>query len=203
MNTTRTTSEKIKECFKNDRFIWEFSSTIGTIGLGALFHFTYEWSNKSPAVAWFSATNESVWEHEKLLYFPSILFTSGMLIYQHACCPTTNALSTLHNMKTQDILFSRIIGLLCALVFIPVIFYIYTLGGQEGKSIPIVDIITFLIAAVLVSVISWFIQKAISPTKWYTFFGIFLAIVLIGLFTIFSYIPPSTTGLFFPYTETH
>jgi len=176
--------------FKNDRFVWEFSSAIGTVALGSLFHFTYEWSGNSPAVAWFSATNESVWEHLKLLYFPSLLFTSGMLIYQSA---------SQSDMKTQDILFSRFMALLCGLVFIPIIFYTYTLGGQEGKSIPGVDIATFIIACVLVSIFSWFIQKAISPKKWYEFFGILLVIVMIGLFTVFSYNPPSDNGLWFAY----
>lgn len=189
-----------KNLFKNDRFIWEFSSAVGTIGLGSLFHFVYDWSNKSPAVAWFAATNESVWEHEKLLYFPSVLFTAGMIIYQNTCCPSTNT-STVHNMSTQDILFSRIIGLLCGLFFIPIIFYSYTAGGKEDKSIPAVDIITFIIAAIIVSVASWFIQKAILPTKWYTFFGLALLVVLIGLFTIFSYDPPSQTGPWFPYSD--
>jgi len=177
--------------FKNDRFIWEFSSGIGTFALGALFHFTYEWSNDSPAVAWFSATNESVWEHLKLLYFPSFLFTSGMLIYQE--------FSKSSEMKNQDILFSRFIALLCGLVFIPIIFYTYTLGGQEGRSIPAVDILTFMIACALVSIFSWFIQKAITPQKWYEFFGLLIIIVLIGLFTVFSYDPPSQSALWFPY----
>ena len=38
--------------------------------LGTLLHFTFEWSNQNRIVAFFSAVNESMWEHLKLLVFP-------------------------------------------------------------------------------------------------------------------------------------
>ena len=40
--------------------------------LGVLLHFTYEWSGNNPIVGLFSATNESTWEHLKLLFFPML-----------------------------------------------------------------------------------------------------------------------------------
>ena len=43
--------------------------------LGTFLHFTYDLSNHNKYVSLFSAVNESVWEHLKLLVFPSFLWT--------------------------------------------------------------------------------------------------------------------------------
>lgn len=40
--------------------------------LGALLHFVYGWLN-NPVFAIFGSINESVWEHLKLLFWPSLL----------------------------------------------------------------------------------------------------------------------------------
>lgn len=37
-------------------------------------HFVYEWSGGNFIVGLFSATNESVWEHTKLIYFPMLAY---------------------------------------------------------------------------------------------------------------------------------
>ena len=42
---------------------------------GTLLHFTYEFFNENIFVAVFSAVNESVWEHLKLLFFPMLVST--------------------------------------------------------------------------------------------------------------------------------
>ncbi len=44
--------------------------------LGTALHFTYELSGRNPLVAPFSAVNESVWEHLKLVFWPAALYAS-------------------------------------------------------------------------------------------------------------------------------
>lgn len=39
-----------------------------------LLHFVYEWSGDNFLVGLFAATNESVWEHTKLIYFPMLVW---------------------------------------------------------------------------------------------------------------------------------
>lgn len=39
-----------------------------------LLHFVYEWSGDNFFVGLFAATNESVWEHTKLIYFPMLVW---------------------------------------------------------------------------------------------------------------------------------
>ena len=52
---------------------WQIIVTIICLILGTILHFTYEMSNYNPIVGLFSAVNESVWEHLKLLAFPMML----------------------------------------------------------------------------------------------------------------------------------
>ena len=52
---------------------WEIGAALFTAVLGTLLHFFYAWSGKSAAVGAFSAVNESVWEHTKLVFVPLFL----------------------------------------------------------------------------------------------------------------------------------
>ena len=52
---------------------YQIFSVIFTFILGTLLHFTYQLSGRNEIVGLFSAVNESVWEHLKLLYFPMLL----------------------------------------------------------------------------------------------------------------------------------
>ncbi|MCI8518676.1 MAG: hypothetical protein HFJ51_00655, partial [Clostridia bacterium] len=54
---------------------YQIFSVLFAFILGTLLHFTYKLSNNNMLVAAFSAINESVWEHLKLLFFPMLLTT--------------------------------------------------------------------------------------------------------------------------------
>ena len=51
---------------------WELVGLLFTIALGNLLHFVYDWSGENDIAAAFAATNESTWEHMKLLAVPWI-----------------------------------------------------------------------------------------------------------------------------------
>lgn len=46
---------------------WQAAGFIFTAILGTLLHFLFDWTNGSVIAALFSAVNESIWEHMKLL----------------------------------------------------------------------------------------------------------------------------------------
>jgi hypothetical protein len=54
--------------------IYEIAGTAFIIFLGSAFHFTYEFSGRFAIVGAFSAVNESVWEHLKLAFWPSLIW---------------------------------------------------------------------------------------------------------------------------------
>jgi hypothetical protein len=81
------------------------------IVFGSLLHFTYEWSNYSRIVAYFSAVNESTWEHLKLAFFPSIFFD----IFEYF----------LVKNEVNNYLFAEVLNLYIAPILIVVLFYGY------------------------------------------------------------------------------
>jgi hypothetical protein len=60
--------------------LWAVLGFVVIFFAGAALHFTFELSGYQTWVAWFSAVNESAWEHLKMFYFPALVFT----LVQHA-----------------------------------------------------------------------------------------------------------------------
>ena len=96
--------------------------------LGVLLHFTYQWSGENFIVGLFSATNESTWEHLKLIFFPMLLLT----IWELLC----------GKEKEEDFLQSRTIGILWGMSTIVILFY--TLWGIFGNIYDWLNIVIYL-----------------------------------------------------------
>jgi CDP-diglyceride synthetase len=54
---------------------WQIAGFFFASVVGTLLHFVYEWTDFNLLSGFFSAVNESTWEHVKLLLVPVILFT--------------------------------------------------------------------------------------------------------------------------------
>ena len=42
---------------------------------GTLAHFLYDWTGRNPVAGLFAPVSESIWEHMKLVFFPSVLYS--------------------------------------------------------------------------------------------------------------------------------
>lgn len=139
---------------------------------GTLLHFVFDWCGQNWFAALFSAVNESVWEHMKLLYIPLLLFAVGERIFGR----TDNCFWCVK-------LSSALLGLLV----IPTLYYLYT--GALGVSADWFNITIFFIAAA----VSFFADYLLSVNKKGCFlsntlcFAIFIFIGL--LFVIFTFWP--------------
>ena len=101
--------------------------------LGVLLHFTYEWSNQNSLVGLFSAINESTWEHLKLVFFPTLLFTLiGNFLYKK---------------EYPNYLCAKTKGILISLAFLVIFFY--TFQGVIGFSLAILNISSFFISVLV------------------------------------------------------
>ena len=112
---------------------YQIFSVIFTFILGTLLHFTYQLSGRNEIVGLFSAVNESVWEHLKLLYFPMLLTIIFGYFYLGKDIP--------------NFVCSKTIGIIVSLLFTVTFFYTYT--GVLGYNIAIVDIMSFFVAVIL------------------------------------------------------
>ena len=158
-----------KRRFKNYAIIgFVFVSVLGTLA-----HFFYEWSGANQVIGLFAPVNESIWEHIKLLWFPTLLF------------------SLLCHIKLHDgysLLFAAITaGNIVGCILIPVIYYTYTFF--TGRHIAAVDIaIVFVTNAV-----SFVTAYKICRTRWGKKLFIPAVILAAGisfLFLQFTFYPP-------------
>ncbi len=159
---------------KKSLCFWQFTGFVFTGIIGTLLHFLFDWSGKSTIVGLFSAVNESIWEHMKLLYFPMLIFSFLE--------------NNLLGEKYENFWCAKLLGFLAGLTAIPVIYYTYT--GVLGVSADWFNILIFFIAAAISFCLETKIIKGgrectLSPT------AAKIIILLIGLvFLIFTFIPP-------------
>lgn len=150
---------------------YQIFSMIFTFILGTFLHFTYNLSNQNQIVALFSAINESVWEHLKLLYFPMLItLIIGYLIY---------------GKTFPNFVCAKTIGMLIAMVFTVIFHYTYT--GIIGKHIAVIDIGSFFVATIIGEYVSYKLISSMFKCKdkvW-----IFILIIFFICFTIFTYFP--------------
>lgn len=101
-----------------------------TVLAGSLLHFVYEWSGKSKIIAPFSAVNESVWEHLKLLFVPMLLFGAAEYF--------------IYGKNQKNFIPVRLLSILLGMGLIVTAFYTYS--GIIGKNFLAADILIFVAA---------------------------------------------------------
>lgn len=111
--------------------------------LGTLLHFTYQWSGENLVVGSFSAVNESVWEHLKLVFYPMLI----MAIIEY---PFVKKIA-------NNYIEAKTIGIFTAISFIIVSFFTYT--GIIGTNFFLIDILIFIISVILGECISYKLMR--------------------------------------------
>lgn len=138
---------------------------------GVLMHFAFDWSANSRIVALFAPVNESIWEHEKLLFFP---FVTGAYF-----------LAARKNIVSGS--FPCLLSVLSGLIFIPCAYYTYT--GALGLQADWFNIVIFILG-VLISCLSYARLLQASLPAYLSPVGEFLLLLLLALFLLFTFVPP-------------
>ncbi len=154
---------------------------------GVLLHFLYDLTGKCTIVALFSAVNESIWEHMKILFFPMFVFALieySLIGKNHKSFPCT-----------------KLIGILTGLLLIPVIYYTYT--GILGVNADWFNITIFFIAAgVSYSIEALLFKQTFISCK--SPCTAFIILCLIGLtFMVFTFVQPKIPLFHDPVTLTY
>ena len=151
---------------------FELFSIVFTLILGTLLHFTFEWSNQNLFVGSFSAVNESVWEHLKLIYFPMLI--------------TAVIGSFFFEGKQSNYLCIKTKAILLAMAFVVVFFYTYT--GIIGTNFAILDIGSFVVAIILSSYFTYQkVQMSVSCNYLLAILILFILFLCFVLFTFFHH----------------
>lgn len=169
---------------KNSNLKIKITNSIFIIITGFILHFCFKWSNNSYLIGSFSAVNESIWEHLKILFFPMLI---------------TTIIEYLYFQKNQsNYICIKTKGILLSLTFI-IIFH-YTYSGILGTHIALIDIGSFIIATILEE---YYTYKNINQNSCNNKIHIIILIILSISFITFTYYPPHIgifkdpiTGLF-------
>ena len=156
----------------NDLKRYTIIGIIFVIITGSLAHFVYEWTGYNPIIGFLFPINESVWEHMKLCFFPTLLYSFYMdykLADDYPC-----------------ITASAMFGVLLSTFLVPVLFYTYS--GILGYTITFFDIGTFILS-VLLSFLA--VYKLTLTCKLETYEPLLRTLILIVAicFFVFTYWP--------------
>ena len=185
MELIKDVYNKIKEnrLIKIQIIVILFSLIVGT-----LLHFTYEWSGENKIVGSFSAVNESVWEHLKLVFYPMLIATIVEYFFV--------------KNDTNNYIEAKTIGIFTAIAFIVITFFTYS--GIIGTSIIVIDILIFIISIILGEYVSYKLMKREDESSVTTeVLSVIILTFLFLCFVIFTYLPPEvnlfrdvTTGIY-------
>ena len=154
---------------------WEVSSFFFIGLVGAALHFTFELSNfSSMVVAYFSAVNESTWEHLKMAFFPGIFFALVEYTY------------------VRDVARNYLIAKTASVFIMPLIitlgWYAYT--PFTGRSIYRIDLILFYIAVLVGHIVSYKILTTRQLPKSVNRIAQLSMVLLFAAFSTFTFLPP-------------
>lgn len=161
---------------KNIVFLWEIGGFFFIGLVGASLHFTYELSDfSSNVVAYFSAVNESTWEHLKMAFFPGLVF--ALIEYTYV------------REKVNNYLIAKTASLLIMPLVIVAGWYIY--APAVGRSIYPVDLALFYLAVFLGQFASYRLLTKPPLDKKYNRLAVGAFLVMLLAFSVFTFFPPN------------
>ncbi|MBN8580277.1 MAG: hypothetical protein J0L96_06360 [Anaerolineae bacterium] len=161
---------------KNKVLIWEIGGFLFIGLIGAALHFTFEMSNfSSMEVAYFSAVNESTWEHLKMVFFPGLVFALIQYTYVRD--------------EVNNYVFAKVAGLVIMPLVIAVGWYIY--APILGRSYFPADLFLFYLAVFVGQWASYKLLTHAPLEKKYTQYAIGVFLVMFVAFSTFTFFPPN------------
>lgn len=155
------------------RLAWALGGFLFTAALGVLLHYLWEWTGENRIAAAFSAVNESVWEHMKLVFFPAFLFSMVEAWFQDA----------------PGFLAARGLSVWVGTALVPVLYYTYT--GVLGRDVMWADIAIFALAAAAVFLLDLRLRRSGRLTSgWQQAAGLAALWLLALVFVLWTYRPP-------------
>lgn len=145
------------------------------VSLGAyVFHFLYQWSGKNFAVGLISATNESVFEHTKILFFPYLIY----------------AIIEYFLLEVDLIRYIVAKSMTAVLIFVLVITVFYTYSGIIGYHISYVDIILAFLYIFIAFFISYKLITSRADIEKHIVWAVPLVLIVLFAEVFFSIYPP-------------
>lgn len=179
-------SHHLNEGFHFNR-MWSWIGIIVVSSLSIPLHFIYEWSGQLTIVGMFAPINESIWEHQNLVFWPLlILWGVGYLLFHRK-----------KNLSLTPWLVAMGASILISMLFI--ISWYYVLNGAFELETSLTNVASIFIAVPLGQLIGIHIYRVIQPRPIYRILVILFLIIVGALFIYFTFNAPDLP-LFIPAT---
>lgn len=153
---------------------WQVAGFLFTSIFGTFLHFLFDLSGQSIIAALFSAVNESIWEHMKLIYYPMLLFA---FIENH-----------FWGKKHKHFWCIKLAGIMLGLILIPIIYYTYS--GILGVSSGWFNVTIFFIAAGASFGLENKLFQQENAFRLHSRTALILIYMVGILFTVLTFLPP-------------
>ena len=160
---------------KRNLILWQTIGVIFTLVFGIILHYSFSWSGNNIIVACISSVNESVWEHMKLIFFPTFFFAFME--------------SKFVAFKYQSYWCVKSIGIIVGITLIPVLYY--TLNGAFGPLRDIFNIIIFVVVSFAVYYLETFLFKSGIVICKRKDKAIVMLLIIALTFVVLTFVPPS------------
>lgn len=153
---------------------WEIIGTISIIALGGVWHFVFDLANGWWPLAFVFPVNESVWEHLKLAFWPTLLFAVVEYWWLRD--------------KAQNFLVAKVLSALIGPFLIVVLYYGYT--AVLGRHLLALDLLIFAIAVVVAQWVSYRTITSVRDLGRYSGAAILVLGIAMAAFLTLSFFPP-------------
>ena len=144
-----------------------------TILVGSALHFVYEWSGKSNFVGFFGAVNESTWEHLKIAFWPTFIFSViGWFIFRK---------------DVKNYCLAQAVAIYTIPLTIIILFYGWLLLFPDNF---IYDISIFIFAIILAQYVAYKVMLCIIKFHSANIVSSILVVIAIIIYSLFTYFPP-------------
>lgn len=140
-------------------------------------HFAYEFSNNNYIVGIFTPVNESIWEHLKLSFYPTLIwwFISFLFISKN------------RKISAASWFVACTFSLVTSPIIITALYYINT--GAFGIHSLVLDILSLLIGVFLGQILGLHVYTYKKSNIYDLYTAISIILVIILLFTFFTFCP--------------
>lgn len=178
-NVKRNLKERFERIINEPRLLFPLLGFVFVSLLGTLLHFLPDLT-KNNFIRLFCPTNESVWEHLKLLFYPYLIFCAAEYFA--------------YGKYTRGFLGAKVRGVLVGEGVIVAAHYI--ISGILGRDVMWIDITLFFVGAAIAYILPYLMIKRGVSKRYSTPIAVGLIIISIVLFSVFTFYAPNI-GLFF------
>ena len=146
--------------------------------LGTLFHFLHNGISKNVIFSLISPVNESIWEHLKLVFYPTLIYWIVLYFILR------KKIDISINPWIKAMTVSTIVGMLI------VVFLYYGIVGAFGLESVVVDLLIYFIAIVIAQLFSVNVYQISTNSSFSLYISLFIILLFVVSFAIFTYSPP-------------